>query len=70
VHDRVFVAIPGSSRLKWWSTLPIWPFASRVLAYIAAEAVIVIQILGVIAIVALLVFFVMHRKQNAAKSSH
>jgi hypothetical protein len=26
--------------------------------------------LGVIAIVALLVFFVMHRKQNAAKSSH
>jgi len=33
-------------------------------------AVIVIQILGIIAIVALLVFFVMHRKQNAAKSSH
>jgi hypothetical protein len=33
-------------------------------------AVIVIQILGVIAIVALLVFFVMHRKQSAAKSSH
>jgi hypothetical protein len=30
----------------------------------------VIQVLGVIAIVALLVFFVMHRKQNAAKSSH
>lgn len=33
-------------------------------------AVIVIPILGVIAIVALVVFLVMHRKQNAAKSSH
>jgi FtsZ-interacting cell division protein ZipA len=30
----------------------------------------VIVIVGVIAIVALLVFLVMHRKQNAAKSSH
>jgi hypothetical protein len=44
-------------------------FANSVFVYLAAGGSHMIQILGVVAVVGLVVFLVMRRKQSAAKSA-
>jgi hypothetical protein len=70
VHDPAFLATRGVTPTQVGADDADLAVCEQRARHRSGGAVIVIQILGVIAIIALLVFFVMHRKQNAAKSSH
>jgi len=70
VHGQAFLATRGVTPTQVDADNADLADCEQGARHRSGGAVIVIVILGVIAIVGLLVFLVMHRKQNAAKSSH